>query len=152
MFLHLSVSHSVHRVGGGLHPVGGLHPGCRGLHPGGLHLGGSASGVGQTPIGYYGLWHPTGMHSCLNIFLCFACASADIQTNAVTDLRDVGPPSVQIFHFTKFLGKIWLNSKLMLSLLELSPLWEILDPPLICLQFSGSGGLGDYCHNLGFPG
>ena len=63
MFLHLSVSHSIHR---------GLPRGC--LHRGGcLHPRGSASrgwGVGQTlPVdttGYSkraGGTHPTGMHS-----------------------------------------------------------------------------------------
>ena len=63
MFLHLSVSHSVH-TGGCIQ--GGLHPG-KGLHPGGLHPG----GVGQTPqIGYYGIWSTSGWYvSYRNVFL-----------------------------------------------------------------------------------
>ena len=67
MFLHLSVSHSVHR-GGGLHPEGGLNLGV--MHLGGLHLGGyasrggSASRRGLHPGGVciQGVMHLGGLH------------------------------------------------------------------------------------------
>ena len=58
MFLHLSVSHSVH---GGLHPEEGLH----------LGEGGWVDPLPSGTIGYsqqVGGTHPTGMHSCVHNF------------------------------------------------------------------------------------
>ena len=57
MFLHLSVSHSVHGgVPGQVHPPwAGTHP-WAGTPPGAVHAGRYGQQAGGT--------HPTGMHSC----------------------------------------------------------------------------------------
>ena len=62
--------------GGGLHPAGDLHPGGRGSASRGEEVciqgsGGSASrGVGQTPLGYYGMQSMSGWYaSYWNAFL-----------------------------------------------------------------------------------
>ena len=64
MFLHLSVSHSVHRgvsesVHAGIHPLEQTPP--RSKHsPSAVHAGRYGQQVGGT--------HPTGMLTCLNVF------------------------------------------------------------------------------------
>ena len=68
LFLHLSVSHSVHRgvsssVHAGIHPPGQTPPSPLGRHPPGadtprpMHAGRYTQQAGST--------HPTGMHACL---------------------------------------------------------------------------------------
>ena len=94
MFLHLSVSHSVHR--GALHR-GGLHP--RSLLPGfvciqeGLHPG----GFGQTPLplsdttGYgqrAGGTHHTGMHSCFLSIYISLCTPLSYSTTSTGSFRE----------------------------------------------------------------
>ena len=70
MFLHLSLSHSVHR-GGGLPKGVSAHRGClsrgRGVCPGGLPLPPADTPLAQCMLGYgqqAGGTHPTGMQSC----------------------------------------------------------------------------------------
>ena len=68
MFLHLSVSHFVHRVGGGSASGGRSSSGGSVSREGGLHPGGgqtplpsATTGYGQRASGT----HPTGIYSCL---------------------------------------------------------------------------------------
>ena len=57
MFLHLSVSHSIHGGGGGLGVSASGYGGVYSLdtHPLAIEAGGT---------------HPTGMHSCLKVIFC----------------------------------------------------------------------------------
>ena len=57
MFLHLSVSHSVHRGGTWAGTPPGRYTPWAGTPPGAVHAGRYGQQAGST--------HPTGMHSCL---------------------------------------------------------------------------------------
>ena len=56
MFLHLSISNSVHAMGGGVQPPGQTPP--------------MATEAGGT--------HPTGMHSCINLLLINIIITIDL--------------------------------------------------------------------------
>ena len=68
MFLHLSVSHSVHVGEGGLHPGGSASTQGVYIHPGGFCIqGGSESRgfyiQGRSPMGYYGMRSTSGRYA-----------------------------------------------------------------------------------------